>query len=101
MEGGFGADTVSGGTGIDTLSYAASAAGVTVNLATLTTSGWDAEGDVFGAGADFENILGSANANDTLTGSALANRLSGLSGNERCRVAAATMCSAAALGRTS
>lgn len=60
-----GADTLAGGGGTDTLSYAASGAGVTVNLATGAGSGGDAAGDVL---SGFESITGSA-YNDSLTGS--------------------------------
>jgi Ca2+-binding RTX toxin-like protein len=83
LEGGAGADHLNAGTGpgIDTVAYATSQTGVTVNLTTLTASGGDAQGDQFGAGAEFENIRGSASA-DTLTGNALANVLTGGGGND-------------------
>ena len=42
-----GADTLDGGAGEDVVDYGASASGVTVNLATGTGSGGDAEGDRF------------------------------------------------------
>lgn len=45
LEGGTGADAIDGGEGNDTASYAGSAAGVAVSLATGTGSGGDAEGD--------------------------------------------------------
>jgi Ca2+-binding RTX toxin-like protein len=78
IEGGAGADTLDGNTGIDTLSYANSSAGVTVNLATNTASGGDAQGDTI---SNFENITGSAQ-DDTLTGDANANVISGGAGND-------------------
>ena len=84
LEGSWGADTLIAGTGagIDALSYNTSRYGVTVNLATGTASGGDAQGDVFGVAADFESIIGSDYSSDTLTGSALANRLSGQTGDD-------------------
>ena len=67
IEGKGGADTLDGGAGLDTVSYASSAAGVTVTLtgavASLGTGG-DAQGDSI---KNFENITGSVFA-DTLTG---------------------------------
>jgi len=78
MEGGAGADHFYGGGGIDTLSYAHSSAGVTVNLGTSQASGGDAQGDTF---LGFTDIQGSDFA-DTLTGDANANRLNGGGGND-------------------
>ncbi|WP_378949001.1 Hint domain-containing protein [Paracoccus sp. R86501] len=78
IEGGTGADVLNGGADIDTLSYAGSAAGVTVNLGTNFASGGDAQGDTI---SNFENLTGSAQA-DTLTGSAGANVISGGAGND-------------------
>ncbi len=77
--GGAGADTLIGGLGGDTVSYAASAAGVTVNLNLLTAqvSTGDASGDIL---SGFESITGTA-LNDTLTGDANANTLNGGAGN--------------------
>ena len=71
LTGGAGGDTLGGGTGSDTVSYAASAAGVTVDLGQGSASGGDAEGDSF---LDVENLTGSAQA-DTLTGDGGANTL--------------------------
>jgi Ca2+-binding RTX toxin-like protein len=68
-----GADSQFGGGGVDTLSYAGSAAAVTVNLATGAASGGDAAGDLF---TGFENLVGSASA-DTLTGDGAANAITG------------------------
>ncbi len=79
--GGGGADMMGGGGGIDTASYAASNAGVTINLNPTTGagSGGDAEGDTL---VSIENITGSA-FNDTLTGrDFFANALSGGDGDD-------------------
>ncbi len=62
-----------GGTG-DTLSYAGTAAGVTVNLATNSATG-------FTSIAGIENVTGGAGA-DSLTGDGNANNLSGGAGND-------------------
>ncbi|MDE2751862.1 MAG: calcium-binding protein, partial [Gemmatimonadota bacterium] len=66
LEGGGGADTITGGGGSDTASYAGSRAAVTVNLATGSNSGGDAQGDTL---TGIKNLIGSAHA-DTLTGDA-------------------------------
>jgi Ca2+-binding RTX toxin-like protein len=79
LEGAAGADVLAGGAGNDTASYAGSAAGMAVNLATGAVSGGDAQGDTL---SGIENLLGSAQ-NDTLTGDAGANTLWGLAGNDR------------------
>ena len=71
--GGAGTDTLDGGAGIDTASYAASRAGVNVNLLSGLGSGGDAQGDRL---IGIENLVGSA-LDDTLVGSAQANRLEG------------------------
>lgn len=72
------ADILDGGTGLDTADYSASAAAVTVNLATNVNSGGDAQGDTL---FFIENVIGSAFA-DKLTGDGLANILSGGAGND-------------------
>ncbi|MDE2668248.1 MAG: SwmB domain-containing protein [Chloroflexota bacterium] len=64
LHGGAGADRLDGGGGSDTASYAKSPAAVTVDLATGSGSGGDAEGDTF---AGIEQLIGSDHA-DTLTG---------------------------------
>ena len=84
----------------DTLSYASSMGAVTINLATLSFSGGDAEGDEIETFeydhdgerdtddlelATFENVTGSAMGNDSLTGDARANVLMGLGGNDSLR----------------
>ncbi|MDQ6437892.1 calcium-binding protein, partial [Mesorhizobium sp. LHD-90] len=66
LDGGTGADVLNGGGDNDTVSYAGSAAGVTVDLGTGAASGGDASGDTF---TDIENLKGSAFA-DVLTGNA-------------------------------
>jgi Ca2+-binding RTX toxin-like protein len=78
--GGSGADILYGGTGIDTVGYAGSVVGVTVdlNLATAQVSAGDALGDIL---STFENINGSS-FNDTLVGDANANALNGGIGND-------------------
>jgi Ca2+-binding RTX toxin-like protein len=89
--GGSGQDYLDGGAGVDTVVYARSSAGVTVNLADGTTNGGDADGPVqiVGRGttirhdilAGFENAIGSFH-NDHLIGSVDANILSGGSGDD-------------------
>jgi Ca2+-binding RTX toxin-like protein len=73
-----GGDSLNGGAGIDLLDYSTSAAGVTVNLATGSTSGGDAQGDTI---ANFENV-GGGSAADALTGNGDANVLQGNGGND-------------------
>ena len=76
--GGAGADTFAGGPGLDTLDYGASGAGVTVNLATGTGSGGDAEGDTF---SGFEGVIGST-LGDSLSGNDESNTLEGGGGDD-------------------
>jgi Ca2+-binding RTX toxin-like protein len=71
-----GADTLDGGTGTDTATYAASPAGVSVSLATGLDSGGDAQGDT---PINIENLTGSA-FNDTLEGNGGNNVLVGGAG---------------------
>jgi Ca2+-binding RTX toxin-like protein len=81
VSGGAGSDYIAGGSGTDTVTYASSAADVTVDLVAGTASG---EGDdsfsLDDSDPDFggriENVVGSSH-NDSLTGDALANVLSG------------------------
>ena len=92
IEGLAGADTLDGGGGTDTLSYAHSNAGVTINLergtgdfddsenTIKTASGGHAAGDKVKFGS-FANITGSAHR-DTLTGDNGANTLTGAGGND-------------------
>ena len=57
-------DYLDGGSGINTASYATSAAGVKVNLATNVNTGGDAKGDTL---VNIQNLIGSAH-NDVLVG---------------------------------
>ncbi len=78
MSGLGGADTLDGGAGTDTATYAASAAGVSVSLATGFGSGGDAEGDTL---VNIENLTGS-NFSDTLEGNGGNNVLTGGAGTD-------------------
>ena len=78
LTGGPGADELDGGGGRDTLWYAASDAGVRVDLAAGTARGGHAEGDTF---ENIENVIGSPHG-DRLTGSAGADRLTGGAGDD-------------------
>ncbi|WP_309737102.1 cadherin domain-containing protein [Sphingomonas sp. SORGH_AS_0742] len=76
--GGIGADRLDGGAGSDAVSYAGSAAPVTVNLATGAVLGGDAQGDTL---ISMESVTGSV-GNDTLTGDGNANVLTGGLGDD-------------------
>lgn len=78
LEGGAGKDTLQGGNGSDTLSYAKSLSAVSVNLATASAVGGDAQGDTW---TGMEHLSGSA-FDDLLAGDTGANRLTGLHGND-------------------
>ncbi|MFC5360260.1 calcium-binding protein [Azospirillum himalayense] len=78
MIGGAGADTLEGGTGIDTASYAAAAGPVAVDLAAEAGTAGDAAGDVL---LGIENLTGSSLA-DTLRGDDGANLLDGGAGDD-------------------
>ncbi len=78
LEGGAGADVLDGGSGTDEASYAGSDAGVTVNLATGTGVGGDAQGDTL---TGIENVTGSSYDN-SLTGNSGDNILVGGSGDD-------------------
>lgn len=78
IEGGEGADLIDGGDGINTASYAGSAAGVYVNLATGTTIGGDATGDVL---SNIQSLVGSE-LGDELAGDAGTNFLSAGAGDD-------------------
>ena len=69
---------MNGGEGNDTVSFAGSVAGVTVNLATSEVHGGNAEGDTI---TGFENVTGTAQF-DILTGSDQANVIDGGAGND-------------------
>jgi Ca2+-binding RTX toxin-like protein len=89
--GGGGQDYLNGGAGVDTVVYAGSSGGVTINLADGMTRGGDADGpaQIVGRGTiiehdilvNFENVVGSA-SNDRLSGDAEANVLSGGAGDD-------------------
>ena len=79
LHGGAGADTLDGGDGNDTAAYAGSRRAVTVNLATRSASGGDADGDRL---VSIEHLVGSDRA-DTLTGDAGDNVLEGGRGADR------------------
>src|SRR5205814_505215 len=81
-----GADILIGGTGVDTVTYAASTAGVDVSLATGLGQGGDAEGDTL---TGFENLTGSA-FNDILAGDSGSNILTGGAGTDTVSYANAT-----------
>ncbi|WP_282187867.1 calcium-binding protein, partial [Azospirillum sp. TSO22-1] len=73
-----GADTINGGGGTDTVSYADSDAAVSVDLETGIGRGGHAEGDRL---SGIENLTGSR-FDDALTGNAAANVLDGGAGND-------------------
>ncbi|WP_395679769.1 calcium-binding protein [Inquilinus sp.] len=78
LVGGAGADILNGGSGIDAVEYDGPS-GVTVTIGGIG-SGGDAQGDVIGT--DVENIFGTADFGDSLTGSAAANLLVGYGGDD-------------------
>ena len=78
LDGGTGSDRLDGGSGIDTATYEQSIQAVTVNLATGTGTGGDAQGDIL---QSIENVTGSAYG-DTITGNTHANTLSGGEGDD-------------------
>jgi VCBS repeat-containing protein len=79
LDGGADNDSLDGGNGIDTVTYAVSALGVTVNLTTgVATFASGGEKDTL---VSIENVTGSAKA-DSLTGSTSGNRLEGGAGND-------------------
>jgi Ca2+-binding RTX toxin-like protein len=79
---GSGADTINGGAGNDTVSYVNSTAAVSINLATNSVSGGEAENAAANDTiSSIENVIGSA-FNDTLIGSDQENILNGGSGDD-------------------
>ena len=78
LTGNGGPDVLDGGTGVDTASYAASPAGVSVNLAAGTGHGGDAEGDTL---ISIEHAIGSA-FDDTFQGGALHGQFLAGDGND-------------------
>ncbi|WP_052120650.1 calcium-binding protein [Inquilinus limosus] len=79
LVGGAGADILDGGDGFDLASYYTSAAGVTVNLASHSAAGGEAQGDTL---TGIEDLEGSG-FNDTLTGDGGSNWLYGLAGQDK------------------
>ncbi|KPF67295.1 hypothetical protein IP88_12340 [alpha proteobacterium AAP81b] len=77
IQGGLGADTLTGGAG-DVLSYADSAAAITINLGNNYAAGGTAARDVI---SGFDNVTASA-FNDNITGDNDANTLTGGDGND-------------------
>jgi Ca2+-binding RTX toxin-like protein len=75
LDGGAGADHLVGGAGIDTVSYADSPVGPTINLTTGVSTGGDAEGDVLNG---IEIVEGSRLRGISLTGDDGINILRGL-----------------------
>jgi len=73
-----GGDTLDGGAGTDTVSYASSALGVNVDLTRFSQFGGDAEGDVL---SGIENVTGSRHA-DVLKGDAGANLIDAGAGDD-------------------
>ena len=78
LDGGQGADILDGGQGLDLVSYESSSQGVTVDLASQSAAGGNAEGDQI---TNVEGAIGS-NLEDTLTGDEQNNILRGLGGND-------------------
>jgi Ca2+-binding RTX toxin-like protein len=78
MRGNGGDDLMDAGAGMDTADYFQATGGVTVNLATGTSSGADGNDTL----TSFENISGSFNYSDSLTGSDGNNSIEGLGGND-------------------
>ncbi len=76
IKGGSDSDEMIGGTGTDRVSYEDSSSDVNVNLATET-----ATGQGFDSLSGFEDITGSINGLDELTGDAGSNAIDGLAGN--------------------
>ena len=73
LQGGVGADALAGSAGVDTATYAASIAGVAVDLGAGSASGGDATGDAL---TGIENLIGSTQG-DVLAGDAGSNVLTG------------------------
>ena len=78
-----GADTIEGGAGTDTASYASSGSGVTVNMATGVGSGGDAEGDTL---TSIESVIGSNHDDVLIIGDTNFNTFKGLNGTDTIRV---------------
>ncbi len=78
LTGGAGADTLLGGGGFDSVNYAASSAGVTVDLVNSVGTGGDAEGDTY---SPIQGVFGSQ-LDDEIIGFELGVRFAGLSGDD-------------------
>ncbi len=78
-----GNDTITGGSGIDTASYYYAASGVTVDISNISSAQTTGGGgsDRFTA-IDIENLSGSNNYADTLTGNSLDNLIHGYGGDD-------------------
>ena len=76
LEGGLGADSLTGGGGNDTASYMHASAGVLANLANAALNSGEAEGDTY---TSIENLVGSR-FSDHLSGNSVSNILDGGSG---------------------
>ncbi|MGO1077618.1 calcium-binding protein [Inquilinus sp. CA228] len=79
VQGDPGADRLTGGAGNDTVSYAASAAGVSIGTRSGPGSGGDAQGDIISSSASIERFIGSAFSDQI---SANASVLDGGDGND-------------------
>jgi len=87
LAGGGGADVLTGGNGLDTADYSGSGAAVSVNLATGTAAGGDAQGDVLTGieglrGSAFADVLTGGAGNDVLDGGAGGDTLAGGTGTD-------------------
>jgi Ca2+-binding RTX toxin-like protein len=87
LVGGAGADSLTGGEGLDIVDYAASSAGVVVDLASGAASGGDAAGDTFNSvdgviGSAFDDTLSGFDGSSTLPGDTFTNVLFGGGGND-------------------
>lgn len=82
LRGGVSADRLDGSAGSDTASYYTSAAAVTINLAAGIVTRGDAQGDIL---IGIENLTGSNQASDSLTGDGNSNTLQGWGGNDTLR----------------
>ncbi|KAF1042483.1 MAG: Bifunctional hemolysin/adenylate cyclase [Herbaspirillum frisingense] len=80
------ANKFDGGGGSDTVSYAYSTSGVTVNLVTGAGTGGYAQGDTY---ANIQNVIGSS-GNDTFIANAAANRFTGNGGSDTVSYASST-----------
>ena len=76
---GLGNDRIDGGTGIDHISYSASTAGITLDLAAGTVSGGHANGDTL---LRLESATGSNSHSDSLKGTGGSNTLLGQGGHD-------------------